>query len=44
MSDEVENRATIEAFWLAWNEERLDYAIELRPGRSSSSLTLAPST
>jgi ketosteroid isomerase-like protein len=27
MSDEVENRATIEAFWLAWNEERLDDAI-----------------
>jgi hypothetical protein len=24
MSSVVENRATIEAFWWAWNEERLD--------------------
>jgi ketosteroid isomerase-like protein len=29
MSDEVKNRATIEAFWRAWNEERIDDAIEM---------------
>ena len=35
MSDEAENRATIETFWRAWNEERLDdamtmYAVDAR--------------
>jgi hypothetical protein len=31
MSDEAENRETIEAFWLAWNEERLDDALKCTP-------------
>jgi limonene-1,2-epoxide hydrolase len=29
LSDEADNRATIEAFWRAWNDERLDDAIEM---------------
>jgi ketosteroid isomerase-like protein len=29
VSDEAENRATIEAFWWAWNEERLDDALTM---------------
>jgi hypothetical protein len=29
MSDEGENRATIEAFWQAYNEERIDDCIKL---------------
>ncbi len=29
MSDEVDNRATIEAHWQVWNEERLDEAIKM---------------
>ena len=29
MSDEARNRATIEALWRAWNEERLDEVIAM---------------
>jgi limonene-1,2-epoxide hydrolase len=29
MSDEVENRATIDAFWQAYNEERIDDCIKM---------------
>ena len=29
MSDDVENRAAIQAFWRAYNEERLDDCIEI---------------
>ena len=29
MSDEVDNRATIEAHWQVWNEERVDQAVKM---------------
>jgi ketosteroid isomerase-like protein len=34
MSDEVENRATIETFWQAYNEERIDDCIKMYAPRA----------
>jgi ketosteroid isomerase-like protein len=46
MSDEIKNRATIEAFWQAYNEERIDdcikmYAPEARLRHSSQGIDVS---